>query len=87
MDPRNALNELYGKIGITALLIAILALDRARSPLGNVLVALAVAVVAILALYLISVAQRRPARTHKAVAYTLAILALLGLLGGAAFGQ
>jgi ABC-type transport system involved in cytochrome c biogenesis permease subunit len=87
MDPRNALNELYGKIGITALLIGILALDRTRSPLGNVLAALAVAVVAVLALYLISVAQRRPVRTHKGVAYTLAIVALLGLLGSAAFGQ
>jgi hypothetical protein len=87
MDPNSTLNELYCKIGVTVLLIGILALDRTRSPLGNVLVALAVAVVAILALYLIRVTQRRPARIHKGVAYTLAIVALLGLLGGAAFGQ
>jgi len=87
MDPRSALNELYCKIGITGLLIAIFALDRARSPLENALAALAAVVVAILALYLLRVGQRRAARAHKGVAYALAFAALLGILGGAAFAQ
>ncbi|HEX4024497.1 MAG TPA: hypothetical protein VHX52_07315 [Steroidobacteraceae bacterium] len=86
MDPRAALNELYCKIGITVLLIAIFALDRTRSPRGNMLVALAAAVVGILALYLVR-ASRRSAGAHKGVAYALAFAALLGILGGAAFAQ
>jgi len=44
-------------------------------------------VVAILALYLLRVGQRRAARAHKGVAYALAFAALLGILGGAAFAQ
>jgi len=87
MDPRTSLNELYCKIGITALLIAIFALDRTRSALENALVALAAAVVAILALYLIRASRRRTGRAHKGVAYALAFVALLGILGGAALAQ
>jgi hypothetical protein len=83
MDPRAALRELYCKIGITALLIAIFALDRSRSPAANALTAAAAAVVAALVLYLLRVARRRPARPHKGLAYALAFIALLGILGGA----
>jgi hypothetical protein len=83
MDPRAALRELYCKIGITALLIAIFALDRSRSPAANALAAAAAAVVAALVLYLLRVARRRAPHPRKGLAYALAFIALLGILGGA----
>lgn len=77
------LQEIYCKVVITALLIAVFAINHPPYAVGNGLKVLAVAVVAVLALYISAVARGRGPRAGKPFAYLLAIAALLGILWGA----
>ncbi len=77
------LHEIYCKVIITALLIAVFAVNHLPEALGNGLKVLAVAVVAILALYVSAVARGHGRGAGKPVAYLLAIAALIGILWGA----
>jgi hypothetical protein len=77
------LQEIYCKVAITALLIAVFAINHPPYAVGNGLKVLAVAVVAILALYVSAVARGRGRSAGKPFAYLLAIAALVGILWSA----
>jgi hypothetical protein len=77
------LHEIYFKAIITGLLIAVFAINHPPYALGNALKVLAVAVVAVLALYVSAVSRGQVRRSGKPFAYLLAIAALVGILWGA----
>jgi hypothetical protein len=74
------LHEIYCKIAITGLLIAVFAINHPPDAIGNGLKVLAVVVVAVLALYISSVSRGHGSRAGKPFAYLLAIAALAGIL-------
>jgi len=77
------LHEIYCKVAITALLIAVFAINHPPYAVSNGLKVLAVVVVAILALYISAAGRGNVRSAGKPFAYLLAIAALVGILWGA----
>jgi len=75
--------EIYCKVAITALLIAVFAINHPPYAVGNGLKVLAVAVVAGLALYISALSRGRAGQPHKPLAYLLTLAALVAILVGA----
>ncbi len=76
-------HEIYFKVAITLLLIAVFAINHPPYAVGNGLKVLAVAVVAVLALYISAVSRGRAAHAYKPLAYLLTLAALVAIVVGA----